>query len=249
MKIFASGLSVLVLVVLTGCPGKSENKTIESAKSPPAKKAVEDGVGVQKPADKTTPVPPSEAGKSSTETPASSGPQPVAIVDQMASISPANTRILFVGTHAGDKPDPRTCGFSDFSGSAQFDGQNLKSLAVEIKADSVYSFNKDLTNHLKAPDFLDVREYPTIRFESSKVELGTDGRGTLTGTLTLMKGSKELAIPVTYTVTAAGFTLTGDFQVDRTEFGMDKMTDRVNKEVTFSFSVGEATDPSIVLPK
>ena len=158
---------------------------------------------------------------------------------------------MFVGIHTGDKPDPRTCGFAKFGGEAKFaeDGKTLKSVVIEMQVDSLYTFNGNLTQHLKSADFFDAREYPTAKFESSKIEIGADGKGTLTGKLSLMKGTEEVTIPVTYTNGTSGFTLTGEVKIDRTKFGMDKMTEKISKEVTVSFVIGEKTDPNSVLPK
>ncbi|MFM7563451.1 MAG: YceI family protein, partial [Planctomycetota bacterium] len=145
----------------------------------------------------------------------------------------------------------RTCGFAEFSGEASFgqDGKTLSAVTIEMQVDSIYTFNGSLTEHLKSGDFFDAREYPTAKFESTKVEIGPDGKGTLTGKLSLMKGSEEVAIPVTMTQSDSGFTLKGEISIDRTKFGMDKMTEKIGKEVAVSFVIGETTDPSSVLPK
>lgn len=176
---------------------------------------------------------------------------PIAVSGGKAKLTPANSKVMFVGIHTGDKPDPRTCGFGDFSGEATFsaDGKTLTGVTIEMKVDSLYTFNNNLTQHLKSGDFFDAREYPTAKFVSSQVEIGADGKGTLTGKLTLMKGTEEVKIPVSMTQSAAGFTLQGEVTIDRAKFGMNKMTEKVSKDVVVSFLLGEKTDPSSVLPK
>lgn len=176
---------------------------------------------------------------------------PIAVSGGKAPLTPANSKVMFVGIHNGDKPDPRTCGFGDFSGEAVFaeDGKSLSSLVIEMKVESIYTFNNNLTQHLLSGDFFDAREYPTAKFESTKVEIGADGKGTVTGKLTMMKGTEEVSLPVTMTNSDGGFTLTGEVTIDRAKFGMDKMTEKVSKDVAVSFVLGEKTDPSSVLPK
>lgn len=176
---------------------------------------------------------------------------PIPVTGGKAKLTPTNSKVMFVGIHTGAKPDPRTCGFGDFSGEATFnaDGKTLTGVTIEMKVDSLYTFNSNLTQHLKSGDFFDAREYPTAKFVSSKVEIGADGKGTLTGKLTLMKGTEEVKIPVTMTQSGAGFTLQGEVTIDRAKFGMDKMTEKVSKDVAVSFVLGEKTDPSSVLPK
>lgn len=177
--------------------------------------------------------------------------KPVKVSSGKAQLSPANSKVMFIGIHTGDEPDPRTCGFAEFSGEASFsaDGKTLTAVTVEMKVDSLYTFNSNLTQHLKSADFFDAREYPTAKFQSTKVELGADGKGKLIGNLTLMKSTQEVSIPVTMTQSDAGFTLTGEVTIDRAKFGMDKMTEKISKEVVVSFTLGEKTDPSSVLPK
>jgi polyisoprenoid-binding protein YceI len=176
---------------------------------------------------------------------------PIAVNSGKAKLTPANSKVMFVGIHTGDKPDPRTCGFGEFSGEASFsaDGKTLTGVNIEMKVDSLYTFNSNLTQHLKSGDFFDAREYPTAKFVSSKVEIGADGKGTLTGKLSLMKGTEEVKIPVTLSMSSAGFTLVGEVTIDRAKFGMDKMTEKVSKDVAVSFVLGEKTDPKSVLSK
>jgi polyisoprenoid-binding protein YceI len=176
---------------------------------------------------------------------------PIAVRGGKAKLTPSNSKVMFVGIHTGDKPDPRTCGFGEFSGEASFssDGKTLTGLSIEMQVDSLYTFNNNLTQHLKSGDFFDAREYPTAKFVSSKVEIGADGKGTLSGKLTLMKGTEEVKIPVTLNQSGTGFTLQGEVTIDRAKFGMDKMTEKVSKDVVVTFVLGEKTDPRSVQAK
>lgn len=71
------------------------------------------------------------------------------------------------------------------------------SVAVVLKASSIDTGNKRRDAHLRTADFLDADRYPEIRFESTKVEPGTD-RDTLrvTGMLTIKEESKEIVLDV-----------------------------------------------------
>ena len=71
------------------------------------------------------------------------------------------------------------------------------SAAVVLKAASINTGSKRRDAHLRAADFLDVDRYPEIRFQSTKVEPGTD-RDTLrvTGELTIKDKSKEIVLDV-----------------------------------------------------
>jgi polyisoprenoid-binding protein YceI len=169
--------------------------------------------------------------------------RPVAVEGGTVAISPENTKIQFVGTHAGDKPDPRTCGFGKFSGQAEVDAQSqkLKSLNVEIDTTSIFTEFAKLTDHLKSPDFFEVREYPTAKFESTSIEQSAEGKATITGNLTLHGVTKEITFPATVTVTDEGLTLKSEFTIDRSEFGMTFSPDKVNNDVAMTVVVGEPT--------
>lgn len=225
---------------VSGCMGNSDSETLPT--NPTAKQS-----GTT--SNSTTQSESAPQAKSESAVPLAEL-NPVSVVDGTATLTPENSRIEFVGTHAGDKPDPRTCGFAEFSGSAKVDSADsrLDAVSMEIKVDSLFSFNPGLTQHLKSPDFLDSREYPTIKFESSKVETA-DGKSTITGNLTLMGTTKEVSIPAKISSDSKGLTVVAEFSIDRTEYGMKKMTERVNKDVAIKIVIGEKTDPSSVLPK
>ena len=84
----------------------------------------------------------------------------------VADISAANSKITFVGTHSGAKPDPRTGGFGKFTGRVTIDPatKNLTSVTADIDTTSLFTAIPKLTDHLKTADFLEVREYPTAKF-------------------------------------------------------------------------------------
>jgi len=65
-------------------------------------------------------------------------------------------------------------------------------IAAEIDATSLASGSNDRDNHLKSPDFLDVEKYPTLRFESVRVEPLGAGRARVVGNLTI----KDVTRPV-----------------------------------------------------
>jgi polyisoprenoid-binding protein YceI len=159
--------------------------------------------------------------------------------DSALTITPDNTQIQFIGTHNADNPDPRTCEFTEFAGEATL-GPNgrLSAISVVIQTDSISTFNNDLTNHLKNEDFLDVRTHDTITFETTSIDVG-DEEMTLNGNLTLMGTTNEVSFPARVAVTDGRLSLTGSLTINRSEYGMDKLLDRVNDEVEINVTVGE----------
>lgn len=172
--------------------------------------------------------------------------KPVPVELGVAKLTPENTKIGFVGTHAGNKPDPRTGGFAKFSGQAEVDsdGKTLKSVSVEIETGSLWTQMPPLTAHLNSPDFFDTREYPAAKFESTSIAAGGDGgQLTITGNLTLLAATREVSFPANVTISAEGVTLKAKFDIDRAEFGMDKLVERVEKAVSLTVVIGEKTQP------
>ena len=154
------------------------------------------------------------------------------------ALSPANTKIQFVGNHTGDDPNPRTGTFEEFSGKAMLSEGALKSLHVDIQTKSVKTEIEKLTNHLKSPDFFDVREHPKATFQSTAIEPGEADKVKITGNLTLLGVTKPISFPATVS-TKEGLTLKAAFKIDRTQFGMDYGLEGVEKEVEMTVTVGK----------
>ena len=168
---------------------------------------------------------------------------PVAIKDGTAEVNPENSRIQFIGTHAGAKPDPRVGGFTKFSGKLTTEKDALTAAEFEISTDSMWTEFDKLTNHLKGPDFFDIKEFPEIKFQSTKIDASADGKIAVTGDLTLHGQTKSILVPATVTVTDAGVTLVAEFTIDRIEFGIAYEPEKVEKTVSLTVVVGEKTQP------
>lgn len=160
------------------------------------------------------------------------------------AFGPENAKIGFVGTHVGAEPKPRTGGFESFSGSAKLDADGkIAAVTVEIQTDSLWTQHAPLTTHLNTPDFLDTREYPHAKFESTKIEPGAAAdEVTLTGDLTLHGVTKEFSFPAKLGVADGKPTLHAEFPLKRTEFGMDKKLEGVHDEVAMTIVIGEKTE-------
>lgn len=89
-----------------------------------------------------------------------------------------------------------------------------------------------LEGHLKSPDFFDVAKYPTAKFEitavtpfvadsTNKDVLLKDATHTIKGNLTLKDSTKSISFPAKVTVDAATAAASADFNIDRTEWGMN----------------------------
>jgi polyisoprenoid-binding protein YceI len=166
---------------------------------------------------------------------------PAAIQGGKVALSPENTKIQFVCAHVGPKPDPRTGHFAKFSGTAEVEAaaNALRSVSVEIDTNSITTEFDKLTAHLKSPDFFEVRQYPTAKFESTKITPGP-GQVQITGKLTLHGKTNEISFPATVAVTPSGFSLKSEFNINRSQFGMTFGPDKVENKVAMTIVVGDS---------
>ncbi len=88
--------------------------------------------------------------------------------------------------------------FDEVSGNVTFDPANpsQSSIDVTINAASISTRAAKRDEHLKAPDFLNVAEYPHITFKSKSVSAAGNGAYKVIGDLTIRGVSKEVALSV-----------------------------------------------------
>lgn len=105
-------------------------------------------------------------------------------------IDPAHSAVVFKVGHLGVST---TVGrFNEFEGGFSYseDGKSGDA-TLTIKADSIDSNHDARDKHLRSPDFLDVKQFPTLTFKSTKFE-----GNTLTGDLTLHGITKPVSFDV-----------------------------------------------------
>lgn len=107
---------------------------------------------------------------------------------------------------------------------------------LEARAESLTTDNPQRDAHLRSPDFLNTRQFPTISFKSTKCELVENGwkvQGELTlhgvthpATLIFVGGRTAQFPPGTE---RTGYST--EFVIRRSAFGMDRMLEAVGDEV------------------
>jgi polyisoprenoid-binding protein YceI len=156
-----------------------------------------------------------------------------ALAGEAFKLDGSNTKVEFVGTKPNGK---HTGGFQRLTGSATgADAASLK-LQVDIDTTSLYSDNDKLTQHLKSPDFFGVKTHPTAKFVTTKVEPAANGY-TVTGDLTLCGTTKTISFPARIAVTAGALSVTSQFPIDRTAFGMSYGRGKIDDQVTLKVAV------------
>jgi len=133
----------------------------------------------------------------------------------------------------GKKPDGKHIGgFKDVSAVAKVDLESPEkgSLTIEIKTDSLWSDDEKLTGHLKNPDFFDVKKYPMIKFESTKIEMNGE-TGNIIGKMTMLDKTVEVKVPVKGEMSNDMLKVVADFKIDRTKWGMNYGKGKIEDEV------------------
>jgi len=119
-----------------------------------------------------------------------------AVAQDSWKIDPAHSAAQFSVRHLGISTVRGA--FTKVSGSAQLDEANpgKSSVQATIEAASVDTRVEMRDKDLRSPNFLDVEKYPTITFQSKKVEAAGQGKLRVTGDLTIHGVSKEVVLDV-----------------------------------------------------
>ncbi|MDT7831498.1 YceI family protein [Flavobacteriaceae bacterium S356] len=99
-------------------------------------------------------------------------------------------------------------------GEFNIDMTSIKSTDVKNK-----KANKSLVNHLKDPDFFDVKKYPTAKVVITKVDYHDATHARIEANLTLKGVTKSINFQVEFNFEA--LTMTTKFKIDRTRWGVN----------------------------
>jgi polyisoprenoid-binding protein YceI len=153
-------------------------------------------------------------------------------------IDPAHTSVGFTISHLViSEVNGR---FDDVAGEITVDSNTLVSATATIQTKSIDTAIKKRDDHLRSPEFFDAEKFPTITFESTKVE-----KNQITGKFTLHGVTKEITLPFKLKGPIkdpwgnSRLAITAETEINRTDYGMKPFTG-VGDDVTIRISV-EAT--------
>jgi polyisoprenoid-binding protein YceI len=139
-------------------------------------------------------------------------------------IDPAHTTLIFSVRHMGISNVRGH--FDDFAGSIALDNGAIKEASGTIQVKSINTGLQMRDNNLRAAEFFDATNHPTITFKTRKVEQ-SGGQTVLIADFTIRGVTKELRLPVTLNgpikdlrgITRIG--LEARAKVNRKDFGMN----------------------------
>jgi polyisoprenoid-binding protein YceI len=90
--------------------------------------------------------------------------------------------------------------FEKFEGTVDFDENKLENSKVDVTIDasSLSTREPQRDGHLRSPDFLDVENYPVMRFVSRRVEVLNKTRGRVYGDLTIKNETRPVVLDVEF---------------------------------------------------
>lgn len=161
-------------------------------------------------------------------------------------VDSVHSSVLFSTMHLGVS---RFYGrFNQISGTFTVDSakpENSK-VSIEIDVTSVDTNDKGRDEHLSGPDFFDVKQFPSAKFESRSVTKAGDKDWKVVGDLTLHGVTKSVTIPMEQTGTGKGregealIGFHGTFKIDRSDFGIKFMSGGLGEEVTLILGIEAA---------
>ncbi len=151
-------------------------------------------------------------------------------------IQPEASEITFRATSRLMNADGR---FARFSGDVMVDPAVLAGARVSLTIDTA-SLDTGIEmrdNHLRSSDFFDVERFPTVAFQSVRVE-AAGRRATVVGRLTLHGVTREIAVPIDVQITSAALVASGEFIVNRGEYAMNynSFLNPIGNEVRVAFT-------------
>jgi|LakMenE01Jun11ns_1017448.scaffolds.fasta_scaffold9959683_27 hypothetical protein len=150
---------------------------------------------------------------------------PTAIIGEALELNPSRSSIRWYGTNGSPV-------IAEHSGGIKVKkGKVIVNTAGEITAAELIMDMTSITNdnlsgelqskivqHLKSPDFFDVKKYPEATFKSTQVQKISDKKYQLIGQLTIKNTKKNTNITGFYATDGFNYSFKGNFIFDRTDF-------------------------------
>lgn len=160
-------------------------------------------------------------------------------------VDPAHAFAVFKVSHFGWSNNWGR--FNDVSGTIEFDKADVtkSKVSITIKTASIDTNHQKRDDHLRSPDFFNAKEFPEMKFSSTKIEKTGDRTAKVTGDLTLLGVTKPVTLNVTWNKEGphfrnkdkihTGFSATTT--IKRSDFGMKKFLPAIGDEITIFLDV------------
>jgi polyisoprenoid-binding protein YceI len=162
------------------------------------------------------------------------------------TVDPVHSSISFMISHA--RISNIHGRFNDFSGKITLDTADpaKSSFALTIPVESIDTNNVKRDEHLRAPDYFNVKQFPNMSFQSTKVT-AIDGGYEVTGDLTLHGVTKPITFKlkggdkvVEFPKGTKRIGLTSTFAIVRSDFGVNAELGALGDEIPITVGIEAA---------
>ena len=130
--------------------------------------------------------------------------------------------------------------FTGLEGRINFDEKNLAGSTFEasIDAETINTGIGARNNHLRKKEYFDVKNFPRIKFVSTKVTPSTKaGTYFLFGKLTIKNTTHDISFPFTATPQDGGYLFNGEFKLNRRDYGVGGSSIVLSDNLTVNLAV------------
>lgn len=132
--------------------------------------------------------------------------------------------------------------FKELKGDIDFAPENLAraKFDVTVSVSTIDTDNEMRDKNLTSDEYFDATKFPVIRIVSTKIEKTnkTDsGFYYLTGTITIKGITKDISFPFQAVKKSERYLFTGNFEIDRTVFGVGEKNLVLSNKVAVTLSV------------
>lgn len=123
-------------------------------------------------------------------------------------------------------------------GSIKFDQANINASSFEVSVD-VNTINTGVDgrdSHLKKEEYFDVQKYPVLKFVSTSINNSGDGYS-VKGNLSIKGTTKSISISFTVDKSGDALIFTGNFSINRKDFGVGGSSAVMGSNVDISLKV------------
>ena len=184
------------------------------------------------------------AAAPSTTLAAGATPAPAAGVPATAAsygVDLSHSNIIFKTKHLGVAYQYGR--FDKFAGQFTLGADDASSsVSITVEAESVNTNDEKRDAHLRNADFFNVKQFPEMIFESTKVTKGEGDAYSIVGDLTLHGTKKEITMAVTKvgeeeTRMGQRCGFEGSFTIDRMDFGINGVPKMLGHDVHMLFAI------------
>ena len=156
----------------------------------------------------------------------------------------SSSTLSFIGSKVTGSHDG---GFKSISGQININDQDeVTGGTITIDMDSTWSDNDKLTEHLKAPDFFDVANFPTSTFVITQVSQTGDTSYNISGNLEMRGVEKNITFPASGSKEGEAIKVQAEFDINRKDWGIayegkkdDLIRDEVVLKMDLTLTAGE----------